>query len=47
MAERQKDRPTDRQIERQKDFQLSYQNKSCQECQQDVIVDRKTGQQAD
>ena len=42
-TERQKDRNTDRQtdglIERQiqdrKTFQLSYQNKSCSECQRD------------
>ena len=42
----QKDRKTDRQTDRQKDrktFQLSYQNKSCQECQQDV---RKIERQA-
>ena len=44
MSERQndmpKDRLTDRQTERQIEdkttFQLSYQNKSCSECQQDV-----------
>ena len=41
----QKDRPTDSQADRQTDrktdkdkttFQLSYRNKSCSECQQDV-----------
>ena len=36
----QKDR--NRQTDRQKAFQLSYQNKSCSECQQDV---RKTDRQ--
>ena len=36
---RQTDRQTERQIEDRKTFQLSYQNKSCSECQQDV---RKT-----
>ena len=44
MSERQKDMPkdrlTDRQTEREIEdkttFQLSYQNKSCSECQQDV-----------
>ena len=48
MSERQndmpKDRLTDRQIEDKTTFQLSYQNKSCSECQQDV---RKTERQAD
>ena len=40
MSERQKDMPKDRltgrQIEDKTTFQLSYQNKSCSECQQDV-----------
>ena len=39
-TDRQSDRRTDRQTERQiqdrKTFQLSYQNKSCSECQWDV-----------
>ena len=35
---------SERQIEDRKTFQISYQNKSCQECQQDV---RKTETQAD
>ena len=39
-----KDRLTDRQIEDKTTFQLSYQNKSCSECQQDV---RKIERQAD
>ena len=56
MLERQKDRPTDsltdrqtdrqteRQIEDKTTFQLSYQNKSCSECQQDVKTSvRQTG----
>ena len=44
---RQTDRKADGQTDRQKDrntFQLSYQNKSCSECQQDV---RKIERQAD
>ena len=44
------DRQTDRQIDRQTDrqiFQLSYQNKSCSECQQDVKKSvRQTGRYA-
>ena len=64
MSERQKDRPTDsltdrqtdrqteRQIEDKTTFQLSYQNKSCSECQQDVKksvrqIGRYTVRQAD
>ena len=43
-TETQADRQTERQIEDRKTFQLSYQNKSCQECQQDL---RKTETQAD
>ena len=35
-ADRQTDRQTERQIEDRKTFQLSYQNKSCSECQWDV-----------
>ena len=56
MSERQndmpKDRLTDRQTDRQTDrrqkiFQLSYQNKSCSECQQDVKKSvRQTGRYA-
>ena len=47
MSERQnnmpKDRLTDRQIEDKTTFQLSYQNKSCSECQQDVRkIERQT-----
>ena len=33
---RQTDRQTERQIEDRKTFQLSYRNKTCSECQQDV-----------
>ena len=35
-ADRHTDRLTERQIEDRKTFQLSYQNKSCQEYQQDI-----------
>ena len=35
-TDRQTDRRTERQIEDRKTFQLSYQNKSCLECQLDV-----------
>ena len=34
-TDRQTDRQTERQIEDKTTFQLSYQNKSCSECQQD------------
>ena len=36
LTDRQTDRQTERQIEDKTPFQLSYQNKSCSECQQDV-----------
>ena len=43
----QTDRQTQRQIEDKTTFQLSYQNKSCSECQQDVKMSvRQTGQYA-
>ena len=35
-TDRRTDRLTERQIQDRKTFQLSYQNKSCSECQQDV-----------
>ena len=60
MSEKHKDRPTDSQTDRQTErqiedkttFQLSYQNKSCSECQQDVKMSvrqmgRYTVRQAD
>ena len=55
MSERQKDVPADSQTDRQKDiykdkttFQLSYQNKSCSECQQDVRkIERQKYRQTD
>ena len=48
----QTDRHPDRQIEDRKTFQLSYQNKRCSECQQDVKksvrqIGRYTVRQAD
>ena len=47
--ERQADRQTDRQTDKDKrTFQLSYQNKSCSECQQDVIkIERQADRQTD
>ena len=56
MSERQndmpKDRQTDRQIEDKTTFQLSYQNKSCSECQHDASklerhADRQSDRQTD
>ena len=42
-TDRQTDRQTERQIEDKTTFQLSYQNKSCSECQQDVRkIERQT-----
>ena len=43
---------TERQIQDRKTFQLSYQNKSCSECQRDVrkietLKDRLTDRQTD
>ena len=35
-TDRRTDRLTERQIQDRKTFQLSYQNKSCSECQWDV-----------
>ena len=35
-TDRRTDRLTERQIQDRKTFQLSYQNKSCSECQRDV-----------
>ena len=43
-ADRQTGRLTERQIEDKTTFQLSYHNKSCSECQQDV---RKTERHGD
>ena len=43
-TDRQTDRQTERQIEDKTTFQLSYQNKSCSECQQDVRkIERQYG----
>ena len=43
LTDRQTDRQTERQIEDKTTFQLSYQNKSCSECQQDVRkIERQT-----
>ena len=36
LTDRQTDRETERQKEDKTTFQLSYQNKSCSECKQDV-----------
>ena len=36
LTDRQTDRQTERQIEDKTTFELSYQNKSCSYCQQDV-----------
>ena len=44
MSKSQSDRQDNMQIEDKTTFQLSYQNKSCSECQQDV---RKIERQAD
>ena len=44
----QTDRQTERQIEDKTTFQLSYQNKSCSECQQDVRkIDKQTHRKAE
>ena len=47
-TDRQTDRQTERQIEDKTTFQLSYQNKSCSECQQDVRkIERQAERQTD
>ena len=46
--ERKTDGLTERQIPDKKTFQLSYQNKSCSECQRDVRkIERQTDRQTD
>ncbi len=47
-TDRQTDGLTERQIQDRKTFQLSYQNKSCSECQRDVRkIERPTDRQTD
>ena len=44
LTDRQTDKQTERQIEDKTTFQLSYENKSCSECQQDVRkIERQAG----
>ena len=48
LTDRQTDRQTERQIEDKTTFQLSYQNKNCSECQQDVRkIERHSERQTD